>query len=165
LRDELATARVLTTRVVWFEDDPPERYPEASLGVATTHDLPTVAGIWTGADARELAALDRPAPEALEREARKRLDALVRLPPGADVVDVVERVHQRLAAGPSVLVLGTLEDLTGVVLRPNVPGTTEERPNWSQALPIAVDDLPSDPAVDRGAAALRRSRGPAQRGD
>ena len=155
LRVELAATDVLTTRVVWFEDDPPEAYPSASLGVVTTHDLPTVAGVWTGADEAELAALGRPVPPEAAAEVRARIDALVDLPASAPVLDVVVRAHERLAEGRSVLVLGTLEDLCAVAARPNVPGTTTERANWSQALPLVVEDLPTDPH------ASRRRRGPA----
>jgi 4-alpha-glucanotransferase len=165
LRVELAAASVLTTRVVWFEDEPPEAYPVASLGVVTTHDLPTVAGVWTGADDRELADLGRPAPVESTREVRQRLDALVQLPPTATVVDVVARVHRRIAEGRSMLVLGTLEDLTGVAPRPNVPGTTTERPNWSLALPIPVDELATNPVVTGGIGALGATRSPTGRGD
>ncbi len=64
-----------------------------------------------------------------------------------------------------MLVLGTLEDLTGVAHRPNVPGTTTERPNWSIALPVAVDDLADDPGFGRGIDALTRVEGPTGRGD
>ena len=162
LREALTAARVLTSRVVWFDDDPPTEAPEASLGVVTTHDLPTVAGVWTGADDEELDALGTPAPEDAVAEVRRRLGALVDLPPDAPAADVVARLHRSISEGRSALVLGTLEDLCAVPRRPNVPGTTSERPNWSMALPIPVDELTSDAAANRSIAALaepRRSHG------
>jgi 4-alpha-glucanotransferase len=165
LREDLAAARVLTTRVVWFEDDPPEKYPVASLGVVTTHDLPTVAGMWTGADEDELVALDRPTPPEAGAGVRARLDALVDLAPDADPADVVVQVHDRLSAGASVLVLGTVEDLCAVPERPNVPGTTDERPNWSLALPVPVEDLPQHPAAAAALAALSCHRPATGRAD
>ena len=55
--ERLAERRVLSSRVLWFESDPPARYPELALASVTTHDLPTIAGVWTGADARERAKL------------------------------------------------------------------------------------------------------------
>jgi 4-alpha-glucanotransferase len=165
LREDLAAARVLTTRVVWFEDDPPTSYPVASLGVVTTHDLPTVAGVWTGADEAELVALGRPTPADAAAGVRTRLDALVDLPPSAEPAAVVAEVHARLSAGASALVLGTLEDLTAVPLRPNVPGTTTERPNWSQALPVSIEDLPDNSAAVAAVEALAAARPPARRAD
>jgi 4-alpha-glucanotransferase len=158
LRHELAETAVLTTRVVWFEDVPPAQYPPASLGVVTTHDLPTVAGVWTGADEAELAELGRPAPPEHLSELERRFHLLVELPDDRPASDAVEVAHQRLAAGASALVLGTLEDLCGVAHRPNVPGTTTERHNWSQALPVLVDDLPTHPDAARAVAALTTSR-------
>ncbi|MGK2948375.1 MAG: 4-alpha-glucanotransferase, partial [Acidimicrobiales bacterium] len=58
-REALRETSVLSTRLVWFEDVPPESYPHEALAMVTTHDLPTIAGGATGADDAELAALDR----------------------------------------------------------------------------------------------------------
>jgi 4-alpha-glucanotransferase len=162
LRRDLASMGVLSTRVVWFEDDPPGRYPEQSEGVVTTHDLPTVAGVWTGADSAELAALGHPAPPEGTAAVRRRLDALVALEPSAPVAEVVAAAHRALSEGASQLVLGTLEDLCGVEHRPNVPGTTaQDRPaGWSTALPIPVDDLPAHPPASGAAEALATPRRP-----
>lgn len=162
LRAELADRRVLSTRVVWFEDDGPDRYPQQSQGVVTTHDLPTVAGVWTGADDAELAALDRPAPPEATAEVRERLRRLVELAPDAPVADVVAVAHQRLSEGASALVLGTLEDLCEVRERPNLPGTTtDQRPaNWSTPLPVPVDDLPGHDGARRAVQALAAPRRP-----
>jgi 4-alpha-glucanotransferase len=44
--------RLLSYRLLWFETTPPARYPELALAAVTTHDLPTVAGLWSGADLR-----------------------------------------------------------------------------------------------------------------
>ena len=49
-REKLAASHVLSYRLLWFEKDLPRAYPELALTAATTHDLPTVAGLWTGAD-------------------------------------------------------------------------------------------------------------------
>jgi 4-alpha-glucanotransferase len=141
LRDELARRRLLSTKVVWFERVPPEAWPHLSLGMATTHDLPTVAGLCTGRDGPP--------------EMRAALERLVGPVDGRPPADVAWDVHRRLGASPAALALATMEDLLGVVDRPNVPGTTEEqRPNWSVGLPVAVDDLPADPTARAGLAAL-----------
>src|SRR3546814_5025009 len=58
VRDDLAQIGVLSTRLVYFEDTPPSQWPSNVGGAVTTHDLPTIAGTWTGADA-ELRAEDR----------------------------------------------------------------------------------------------------------
>src|SRR5581483_9399573 len=49
-REELQGRGVLSYRLVWFEDEPPASFPEQAMAAITTHDLPTVAGLWSGAD-------------------------------------------------------------------------------------------------------------------
>ncbi|MEC4629978.1 4-alpha-glucanotransferase, partial [Bacillus safensis] len=51
--EKLAQHRLLSYRLLWFEKNPPESYPCDSLAAVTTHDLPTVAGLWTGSDLRK----------------------------------------------------------------------------------------------------------------
>ncbi len=143
-RDELAAASILSTRVVWFEADPPERWPRDALAMVTTHDLPTLAGMVAGSDA--------PA------EMRANLEHLVGDLDARPAADVALEVHRHLGRSPCRLVMATLEDLLGVEERPNRPGTTTERPNWSLALPVAVDDLPADDRAARVLAALADAR-------
>lgn len=149
-REELRATDVLSTRLVWFEDVPPERYPERALAMVTTHDLPTIAGVWSGADERELEVLGRPTPEDERDTLRRRLRVLVPDEAERPVGDVIDAVHHRLGRSRAVLTMATLEDLCEVTARPNVPGTTsDERPNWSRALPLALEDLTTDPAAGR----------------
>ena len=56
VRDSLRRHRLLSTRLVLFERKPPEAYPRQSFAGVTTHDLPTVAGLWSGADLADQAA-------------------------------------------------------------------------------------------------------------
>jgi 4-alpha-glucanotransferase len=48
--DELKTRQVLSYRLVQFEGQPTSELPEEAMAAITTHDLPTLAGMWTGAD-------------------------------------------------------------------------------------------------------------------
>jgi len=68
------------------------------------------------------------------------------------VADVIETAHARLAEAPSLLVTATLDDATAVRERPNVPGTSLERPNWSLALPLTLEALETSPLAKRLAA-------------
>ena len=52
VRRRLASANVLSTRLALFEPRPPKGWPRKAMAGITTHDLPTVAGTWTGADLR-----------------------------------------------------------------------------------------------------------------
>ena len=159
-RHELHETAVLSTRLVWFEDRPPGEYPQDALAMVTTHDLPTIAGASTGADDAELSSLGRTPPADATTALRRRLEALVGPSPSRmDPTAVAGALHSRLARSSARMVLATLEDLCGVPLRPNVPGTTDdERPNWSQALPVLVDDLPSDPHVRQALGDLPQAR-------
>jgi 4-alpha-glucanotransferase len=46
-----------------------------------------------------------------------------------------------LARTKSRLLAISLEDLLGVIDQPNIPGTTNEHPNWRRKLPFAVEDI------------------------
>ena len=54
------------------------------------------------------------------------------------------------------LVGATLEDALALRRRPNLPGTTDERPNWSTTLPVPLGEVFSDPLVSRVVDALHR---------
>ena len=159
VREELAARDVLSYRLVWFERTPPRQFPSCALAAVTTHDLPTVAGLWSGADLAELDRLGlEPDPEAAAR-LRRRLQEWTGVADDAPVEEVVVAVHRLLAESPSAVVAATLDDALCVEERPNVPGTTDERPNWSLALPKALEDIEVDPAVAAVAAALAERPG------
>ncbi|HEY4028581.1 MAG TPA: 4-alpha-glucanotransferase [Candidatus Dormibacteraeota bacterium] len=143
VRDEMARRRLLSYRLLWFEERPPAEYPAESLAALTTHDLPTVAGIWGGSDP--------------DQSVRERLRHHAGVDDDATVGEVTEAAYRALAASPSRVVTATLEDALGVTERPNMPGTTTEWPNWSLALPLTVEELAEDARPARIAALLQRS--------
>jgi 4-alpha-glucanotransferase len=143
-REQLTERGVLSYRLVWFEDEAPEEFPEQALAAVTTHDLPTIAGVWSGTD------------EQADAKLRDRLVALTGLPVTATVDDVVLEAHARLAQAPSMVVTATLDDASRVEERPNLPGTTVERPNWALALPRPLEELMADPVVAQVAEALQQ---------
>jgi len=156
VRDRLRDAGLLSYRLVWFEDAVPEHYPAQALGAATTHDLPTIAGVWSGDDAADQRAVGIQPDDAALGRLRDRLVALSGLDVDAPVEDVIVAVHQRLSAAPCALVAATLEDTLALRRRPNLPGTTDERPNWSLGLPVALEQALDDALVARVVSALRR---------
>ncbi len=160
VRAQLKRRGVLSYRLLWFEKRPPERYPEAALAAVTTHDLPTIAGLWTGSDLEEQRGLGLPANEESMHEIARRLARLAGVGSGAPVSEVVAGTYAALARAPSRLLSGTLDDALEVRERPNLPGTLDERPNWSLALPEPLERIMADPRVRRIAAILG-SRGPA----
>ena len=158
VRERLASHAVLSYRVVWFEPEPPARYPELALAAVTTHDLPTIAGLWTGADVEAQAAIGLDPNRAGFGEMRARLRAMTGVRDDAPVREVIERTHELLAGAPSVVVTATLDDALAVEERPNMPGTVSEWPNWSIALPVPLEGLAQAPLARSIAGAFARRR-------
>jgi 4-alpha-glucanotransferase len=156
VRAALSDAGVLSYRLAWFEDDPPEHYPTQALAAVTTHDLPTIAGVWSGEDAADQRAAGIDADEAALERLKGKLMGLTGWGPDASVEDVIVATYGRLASAPSALVAATLEDALALRHRPNLPGTTDERPNWSTALPVPLAEVFTDPLVSRVVGALHR---------
>jgi 4-alpha-glucanotransferase len=153
VREAMAEHGILSYRLLWFEDDDPAEWPAASMAAITTHDLPTVAGLWTGTDVEEQREHGTGTEEELERGRTSLLGHLPKLPDGAPVDVAVEQAHRRLAEAPSKLLSATLDDGIAERRRPNMPGTTD-RPNWSLPLAVPVDELSSHPLVQTVARTL-----------
>ncbi len=146
VREALAARNVLSYRLLWFETDRPSTYPRRSLAAVTTHDLPTVAGLWTGTDLERQRTLGVEPNIESTRQIRARLAACGNLDDDAPVEEAVVAAHRLLADAESVAVVATLEDALAVAPRPNMPGTTHED-NWSVPLPIPLEDVMTHPLV------------------
>ena len=158
VRERLAEQAILGYRVVWFEPSTPAHYPALALAAVTTHDLPTIRGLWTGADVSHQRAAGLTPNEAGLAEMRERLIAMTGVAPDTPLRDVVETTHRLLAEAPCAVVTATLDDALLVEERPNMPGTLEPT-NWSLALPESLEEIESDPtalAVARALAARAR---------
>jgi 4-alpha-glucanotransferase len=159
VRSELAERRVLSYRLWWFEPNPPKQWPTQALGAVTTHDLPTIAGVWNGTDLEMQRRLELAPNEGAAMALRRRLVEGTGVDETAPVEEVIAATYERLAEAPCLLLTATLEDAAAVEERPNMPGTTDEWPNWSLALPQPLDDLEQAPlpAVIANRLAGRRS--------
>lgn len=144
VRDELAARNVLSYRLMWFEDEPPKSFPERALGAVTTHDLPTVAGLWSGSDLEAQRQRGMAPNEDSTADLVKRIRDWTQLAADASVTEAVQRVHHLLSGTPAAIVTATLDDALGVEERPNFPGTTGGT-NWSLALPLPLEDIEDDP--------------------
>jgi 4-alpha-glucanotransferase len=159
VRARLAAHGVLSTRLTPFERRRPHAYPRRVLAAITNHDLPTIAGAWTGRDLDDQRAAGIDADARQIAWWRNRIASLAGLPPTARIEDVILAAHRTLAASPACLVSATLEDALRVAERPNIPGTgPEQRANWSLALSAPLERLISDPFVANLAKAMRGGR-------
>jgi len=155
-RAQLTARRILSYRLFWFEQGATTRYPADALAAITTHDLPTVAGLWSGSDLAAQRALGLSPNEAGTEEMRQRVARMTRAGARTRAPEVVGRVHELLARAPSRILTATLDDAMAVAERPNLPATTDEWPNWRLALPLPINTLPANRLARRIARALSR---------
>lgn len=159
VRERLAEWRILSMRVVYFEEEPPTAYPRRAMALLTTHDLPTLAGLWNGTDLvdQERAGV---APDSSARAMlRGRLEAVTGLGPDAEPRAVILAAHAALAAAPSAVITATLEDALAQEERVNLPGTVApQRANWSLGLRLPIEEIRRDPFVASLAQTLGRDR-------
>jgi (1->4)-alpha-D-glucan 1-alpha-D-glucosylmutase len=186
LREELAKAGILATRVVLFERDDagrftaPQDYPRQAVVTPTTHDLPTLHGFWLGRDLdwrRRLGRLDEAdyeAAVAARSSSRAQLlewlaesgsdlgsDLESGLGPAAEGLEVpeglVEAVHGALTRAPAMLIQVQLDDLVGEEEAVNLPGTWRDYPNWRRKLGTTLEDLAGDRRLETLGRLLTRS--------
>jgi 4-alpha-glucanotransferase len=157
-RERLAERRMLSYRLLYFEPGAPRDFPELALSSVTTHDLPTIAGLWTGADAEAQKKIGLDPNEASMAGLRARIQGVAKVEKDAPVDAVIEGTYRGLAEAPSRILLATVEDAAAVPERPNLPGTIDQHPNWSIALPAPLEELERRELPVRIARALGRPR-------
>jgi 4-alpha-glucanotransferase len=172
-RARLRRAGIAGMDVLWFERTRlafkrPSRWRRDAVAMTTTHDLPTVAGWWSGEDIRTRRALGLGAPgeEDARREDRRRLwraftgaGAAEGPPPSCEKpAAAVDAALAYVAQSPAPLMLAPVEDLLGLADQPNLPGTIDQHPNWRRRLAPMARDLFELADVSRRAAILGRRR-------
>ena len=165
-RETLARFGILSYRLFYFErahdgnyKKAPE-YPRQALVSSTTHDLPTLAGFWTGADIesrRQAGMLDQAGFHTQlaerQREKQKMLNVLwesALLPAyvprdAAQIPELTGELHNAiagfLASTPSMLLVINQEDHSKEQAQQNLPGTTEQYRNWSRKMRFSLEEL------------------------
>ena len=176
-QDQLGAASILGMRVLWFEKrhgmfDAPRAWSKAAAAMTSTHDLPTVAGWWSGRDLQWRGKLglsgDHQSGEEQERVTdRRALWAAFKHSGAADgeapaedrTGPVADAALRHLATAACDLVIIPVEDALGLPEQPNLPGTMgEDHPNWRRRLPGPAADLLRDPAVAHRLQALNEGR-------
>jgi 4-alpha-glucanotransferase len=157
VRETLAARRMLSYRLLYFERTAPKDFPELALSSVTTHDLATIAGLWSGSDVKAQKAIGLAPNEAGMEALRDKIAKLDGLPADAPVELAIEKTYAALAQAPSRVLLATLDDALAVPERPNMPGTVAEWPNWSLALPQPLEEIEEAELPRKIAAVLSRS--------
>ena len=168
-RARLARAGIAGMDVLWFQRDgdafmPPAEWRRDAVAMTTTHDLPTVAGWWKGADIMTRSAIGLADEKAETKQRAQDRAALWSAfqdagaadgDPPDDAAPAVDAAIAFTAQSPAALALIPLEDVLGVVEQPNLPGTIDEHPNWRRRLAQPASELLLAPEVRRRLKTLR----------
>jgi 4-alpha-glucanotransferase len=182
LRTFLAERHVLGTSVLWFErraDGMPRRprsWRRGCLATVGTHDMPPAAAFLTGEQVTiraELGLLTRP--EATERAAAAAdLDRFLAMLAAEGLIPATQlaadgkpaaaefttALYAYLTRTPALLIGVSLAEAAGERRPQNMPGTTDEYPNWRVPLadgegdPVLLEDLPGHAGIRSVAAAM-----------
>ena len=188
IREKLAENGVYSYKVFFFEQAEdggffsPSHYPEQSMSTLTTHDMPTLSGFWHCHDlelGKELGLY--PSEEILgglyaSRHQNKQsiLDTLhghhsVGDEVGYDVnyvgmsqgLNFAMQVH--MAKGSSELLSLQLEDWLEMDKPVNIPGTSNEYPNWRRKLTQSLQTIFTNETLNNLASDLTEARKRASR--
>ncbi|HEV8172810.1 MAG TPA: 4-alpha-glucanotransferase [Actinoplanes sp.] len=158
---------MLGSAVLWFtrDYDDPDRpylpaasYPHNALASISTHDLPTAAGFLAGEQVRVRAELGQLAGSVADEQRnadsdRAQLLELLRdeglITDGSTDEEIVVAMHEFLAKTPCRFVTASLYDVMGELRQPNLPGTTDEYPNWRMPLTASLEQVGADPRMRR----------------
>lgn len=170
-RERIADAGIAGMDVLWFQRDgdsfmPPASWRRDAVAMTSTHDLPTVAGWWTGADiaARDALGLADNDAETTRRKADRAAlweafeDAGVVQDDAAITKDTSEAIDAAVAftaQASAAMALIPIEDILGLADQPNLPGTIDEHPNWRRRLDQPATELFRSPEVRARLKSLR----------
>lgn len=171
---KLRDNRIYSWKVLYFEQDEtgryrsPDAWPRQSMASATTHDLPTLGGFWSAGDLTlgETLGLypDKQVLSELfaDRAHKKQqlLDALHRAGCVAKrcakqaakmaMSAALNRGLQRYIADSHSALLGLQpEDWLNMEKPVNVPGTTDQYPNWRRKLSVTQEVMFADARINR----------------
>ena len=175
-QDRLRDAGIDGMRVLWFERaqdgrfTSPAEWTSRAAAMTSTHDLATLAGWWTARDIAWRIKLghvaDPQAAHAERAQDRTRIWQALQAsgatrsaqPPDDRPDDFVDAACIHVGLSACELVMLPIEDALALVEQPNLPGTTNEHPNWRRRLTTAAEDLLGAASVRSRLEALRQAR-------
>lgn len=171
-RDVMAARGIYGMAVLPFEREeqkfkPAARWSPQAVAMTGTHDTPTIAGWWQGRDLDWRARIEGWAGAALidaqtvrDEERTAMWQAIGAGDPPAEPTAVVDAAIDFVVSTPCPLVIVPMEDLLGLDEQPNLPGTTDEHPNWRRRIPGETAALLDTPDVAGRIARLNRIETP-----
>ncbi|MBC7907249.1 MAG: 4-alpha-glucanotransferase [Rhodospirillaceae bacterium] len=182
-RERMASMSMFAYRVMVFEQrdgrfKSPAEFDETALSIFATHDLPSARGYWNATDVALREKLDQYPREGMgEQEWANRHSDCEKLvaamaaegllpadfPIGAlsdaDADRLTQAAHLYLARAKSKLMMVQIEDILGLDTQMNLPGTTDQHPNWRRRFPVDVQTVLADPRLIDLAGRLKDGRG------
>jgi 4-alpha-glucanotransferase len=166
-QQQLDQRTLLGLRVLWFEMEgerfrPPSHWTRDAAAMTSTHDLATVAGWWSGHDLDQSRDLGMLGDEngvwfAYQNRARDRDRLWGALcdsgaasgekPDDAAPLPVVDAAIRHVGGSNCDLALLPTEDALATRDQPNLPGTTDQHPNWRRRLALEADEFFADPHI------------------
>lgn len=179
----MAAAGLLSYKILFFERwesglfQRPENYPAQSMVTVSTHDLPTLAGWWTGNDLKWRSELNLYPDEIMGNQDRQNrindrehliaamldmgtLDAN-QIPPSAPAkmnAELALAVQSFLAKSPCRIQMIPMEDALNMYEQVNIPGTIDEHPNWLQRLSLDLEQIWQQPSMQDLIKVMQRER-------
>jgi 4-alpha-glucanotransferase len=171
-RDRMARYELMGCNVILFERDsaghllPRENIRELSITAFSNHDFPTMTGFWNGEDFRWREALgigDNPDTLAWEKQRRENdksaLLKLIGITEGQPMTPRLMANLQAYFAASNVMAFAVqLDDLMMNPLQANVPGTTDEKPNWRRRAKLTLAEIASDDDISEICLAIDTAR-------
>ena len=179
-RERMEAAGILSYRVLFFEFNAdgalvqPQDYPPLAVATPGSHDLATLRGWW---EAHDIELKSRhglyPSRDEAQRQHEQRAKeraALLRALAAAGLgltdldatspfrPDLADAVHAFLARTRAGLAMVQLDDLTDEREQVNLPGTTDQHPNWRRKQSLNLEDLAANPRVRALAQILNSAR-------
>ncbi|QCR34746.1 4-alpha-glucanotransferase [Nissabacter sp. SGAir0207] len=170
----LRDSGVYSYKVLYFEHDrdniyrAPQSYPVQAMATATTHDLPTLRGFWQSGDlmlGHKLGLYpDKVVFAGLLMDREKARQGLLnglhqygcvpkKLGHKASMMamsQTLNRGMQRYIADSASALLGLQpEDWLDMEMPVNIPGTTDQYPNWRRKLTVTLEEMFADQRVNR----------------
>jgi 4-alpha-glucanotransferase len=148
--------------------------PVRSVASLNTHDMPPFAAFWEGLDIEDHADLGLYTAESAARQRASRQAAKTALAAhlrrenwlgegGGNARDVMTASLRMLAGNKAAVLVVNLEDMWLETRPQNVPGTSEERPNWRRKAWHTLEEIQAMPQVEGALRNVDRLRRPGVR--
>ena len=177
-QDQLIASGLLGMRVLWFERakdkgfTSPSHWSAPAVAMSSTHDLPTVAGWWSGRDItwrHDVGLIGEQAvhDEQHERQQDRQMlwDAMRAsgaaedgMPEPHEVGRAADAACAHVARAACELAILPIEDVLARVEQPNLPGTLDQHPNWRRRMDGPADTLLDAPDVAARLAKVAKAR-------